>query len=220
MTTDGRYRFYLGAVKDPSALPARSAGPGQVFGVLLIAGGIAWLLAVTGVAAIPIQVMVSTLLVLLGLGMMLTRSSSGLVFLGALMVAFLALGTSDTNIRVRGFEGAGERIVSPDHFSALAPDYSMGAGQFTLDLSAIEIPEGVTNVEASLGLGEMVVIIPDGIGIEGDANIVGGEVIVFGRNLGSGLPVQVDLNQPGSSASILQLDLNLGFGTIEIRRDR
>lgn len=191
-----------------------------MFGVLLIAGGIAWLLAVTGVADVPIQVMVSTLLVLLGLGMILTRSSRGFVFLGALMVAFLAVGSSDTNIRMQGFEGAGERIVSPDHISSLAPDYSMGAGQFTLDLSAIEIPEGVTKVEASLGVGEMIVITPAGIGIEGDANIVGGEVIVFGRNLGSGFPVGVDLSQSGSSASTLQLDLNVGFGTIEIRRDR
>lgn len=207
-------------MKVPSAIPARSAGPGQVFGVLLIAGGIAWLLAVTGVAVVPIQVTVATLLILLGLGMILTRSSSGLVFLGALMVAFLAVGSSGTNIRVQGFEGAGERIVSPNDISALAPDYSMGAGQFTLDLSGIEIPEGVTNVEASLGLGEMVVIVPAGIGIGGDANVVGGEVIVFGRTLGSGFPLGVDLSQPGSSASTLQLDLNVGFGTIEIRRDR
>lgn len=168
----------------------------------------------------PIQVMVAALLILLGAGMILTRSSGGFVFLGALMIAFLAIGSSDASIRIRGFEGAGERIVSPGHITALAPDYNMGAGQFTLDLSSIEVPDGVTKVEASLGLGEMVVIIPPGVGIEGDANIVGGEVVAFGNTLGSGFPVAVDLNQIGSSASRLRLDLNVGFGTIDIRRGR
>lgn len=200
-----------------------------MFGVLLIVGGMAWLLGVTGVASVSFQLMVATLLVLLGLGMILTRSSRGFVFLGALMVLFLSLGSHlssvhnfDINVprleRTFAVTGTGDRVIAPDHLGALESEYRMGAGTFTLDLTSIEIPEGVTKLESRLGVGEMVVIVPMGVGVEGDARVGVGEIIVFGKTLESGLSVGVELNQPVSSGSILRLDLSVGLGSIEIRR--
>jgi phage shock protein PspC (stress-responsive transcriptional regulator) len=94
--------------------------------------------------------------------------------------------------------------------------YEQGIGQMTIDLNALS-PSELTEVgmiRASLGLGEMVVRIPDGVGVILLADVTAGEVSGPFRTIsGIGLDVTREF---GPDPTVLVLDLEVGAGAIQI----
>jgi len=107
------------------------------------------------------------------------------------------------------------------HYTPLAVDevvdvYEQGVGQMTIDLTELTSAElaEIGTVEASLGLGELVVRVPSDVGVELRAEVGAGEVSgPFNTVNGLGFDVVRDF---GPEPTILVLDLEVVAGTINI----
>ena len=82
------------------------------------------------------------------------------------------------------------------------------------------LPEGLQLVRG-VGAGELVITVPEGVAIEVDAHAGVGEIDIVGE-LDDGIDVDVHrtLILAGSQpdAPLLQLEADVGFGSIEVRR--
>jgi hypothetical protein len=194
----------------PPPEPRRPIG----LGLVLIAAGVLWLLHLAGVdlrweVLLPIGLVVVGVLVLVS-----RRWGGGLVGLG-IVLAILAL--------VLAVPGpatftAGDRTVAVTDVADLDSRYGLGAGTMTLDLRDLELPPGTTTVRAGVNLGELVVLVPPEATIAGDGRATMGEVSRFGRATG-GIAPRGDLTEPGTDPDrILELQLRVGLGQIEVRR--
>jgi len=111
---------------------------------------------------------------------------------------------------------AGEFHYTPLTVDEVADVYEQGVGQLTIDLTeltAAELAE-VGTVEASLGLGELVVRVPSDVGVELRAEVGAGEVSgPFNTVNGLGFDV---VREFGPQPTILVLDLEVAAGTINV----
>ena len=110
----------------------------------------------------------------------------------------------------------GEFYHNPVTVEEVAIAYEQGMGQMTIDLnglSATELAE-VETIHASLGFGEMVVRLPDDVGVVLLADVTAGEVSGPFRTV-SGIGVDVT-REIGPEPRVLVLDLEVGAGTIHI----
>ena len=88
-----------------------------------------------------------------------------------------------------------------------------------LDLRAVELPPGTTSIDASVGVGELVITVPEGVALEIDTHAGAGEIDILG-DLDDGFSVDRTLSVAGPTpdAPVLQLEADMGFGAIEVRR--
>ena len=120
----------------------------------------------------------------------------------------------------------GDPLYVPESVQEVPGNYDLGAGQMTIDLtqlSADELAE-VGEIEASLGLGQILVRLPNDVGATVDAEVGAGSVNgqqVFGPSLVevyeySGVGVE-QVFTIGSPPYDLLLKLEVGLGEISIR---
>jgi len=115
--------------------------------------------------------------------------------------------------------GVGEKVEHPLDAAALERSYEYGIGDFELDLTGIELPEGETHVDVSLGIGELVVTVPEDATVVVDAHASVGEVDVAGsRDDGIGADKELTLSGPDDDSPVLVLDARVGFGHIAVVR--
>lgn len=110
----------------------------------------------------------------------------------------------------------GEFHHTPLTVEEVAVTYEQGIGQMTIDLTALSTAElaEIERIEASLGFGEMVVRVPQDVGIELLAEVSAGEVSgPFKTVNGVGFDV---VREFGPEPTVLVLDLEVGAGTIHI----
>jgi hypothetical protein len=202
----------------PATLPASgglSAGR-LVLGGLLIAFGVLWLLDAAGVTALRWRVVLPAALTVVGLGLLAgarRRDHGGLVGAGivlTVLVVFSSVFPVSTPLA-----GVGDRTERPQDAAEMAAGYELGMGTLLVDLRDVEVPFGGAELSASVGMGELVVRLPEGVGAEVRARSGAGEVVVLGRSRG-GVGVSLDERVPGSPT--LVLDLSVGMGTVEVRR--
>ena len=93
-------------------------------------------------------------------------------------------------------------------------------GELDLDLGDIALTSGTTTtVEASVGIGSLVITVPDGVALEIDAEAGIGEVDVLGSTDDG-----VDANQsmsvagPTPDAPVLEIEADVGLGGVEVVR--
>lgn len=182
-------------------------------GLLLLIAGLAWLLETLEVVDLPVLVALASGLIAIGLVIALAGWHGGLVALGVVLTIVLAF-ASLVDVPFGG--GVGERRHRPVVATDLEREYRLGIGKMTLDLGAIELPPGTTRVEAGLGIGELVVIVPRGatVEVEGRAGI--GEVVLFGVSK-DGVSVEASRSRRGASGPVLELEAAVGVGKVEVR---
>jgi hypothetical protein len=178
--------------------------------------GVGWLLEALDVSEFAWDVILPVGLILVGLALLVTSRSpsghAGLIATGIVLSVVLLLGSA-IDFPIGG--GAGERTYRPPTAAALRSEYQLGVGELTLDLTALEgaIPPGErTRVE--LGIGEVVVIVPEGltVGIRASAGL--GSVVVFDVEEG-GFDVEQELLPDGA---VFELEVSVGLGEVEVRR--
>jgi phage shock protein PspC (stress-responsive transcriptional regulator) len=138
-----------------------------------------------------------------------------LIFLGILLIPFL-LAASLIHVPVTG--AAGQFVYRPQSSADLRGPYHLTAGQMTLDLRKLALSPGTTDVTATIGAGEIRVLVPrrTSLDIDGQAGL--GAVTVFGsEHSGTGVNVQRSTDSP-SSASVLALHLHVAFGDVKVER--
>jgi phage shock protein PspC (stress-responsive transcriptional regulator) len=111
---------------------------------------------------------------------------------------------------------AGEHTYSPAGVSEVDSVYELGAGQLTVDLSGLDAAElaEVGRVEAKLGLGELRIVVPAGVGVLLDASVGLGDIDVPGPDReGIGPSMK---RQFGPSPIVLFIDAEVGAGVVNL----
>jgi hypothetical protein len=196
--------------------PAREPQRGLGWGLALVAAGTLWLISLMGV---EIRWELVLPIALIGIGLLVLArpraEGGGLISLGILV---LVLGLAQPGLPVASSVSAGERNLEVTDVADLEDTYALGAGSMVLDLRELEVAEGPVEVDARVTFGELIVYVPDGVHVRGDARVAFGEVMDFGRSTG-GISPSVELDEPSpDGGEVLELDLRVAFGQIEVRR--
>jgi len=185
--------------------------------VLLVGAAVLAVLGVGAAAAFGGDVVMAALLVVAGVTLLVGAFVGGARWLivPALIVA-LPLGVvAAADLDVEG--GIGDRSYRPLGAAQLQPAYVLGMGQLVVDLRDLDLPAGRTNLELDVGLGEALVVIPDGVCVASDVQMGAGYVRVLDRDNG-GLDVDWR-DSPGSgSAPRLVIDAEVAMGALQVVR--
>jgi hypothetical protein len=191
-------------------------------GLLLVAGGVLWLIQSATDIQIPWRVALPAALIAVGLALVAGARSgrhSWLIAIGVVLTVSL-IAVSSFDIKLEG--GVGDRIEHPRTLAELQRAYHLSVGQLTIDLRDLELATSpFTRIEATVGLGQLVVRVPAQLGIAVDGRIGAGDFQVFGDSVASGLDIRklVNRNVGRESTSLhvqLALDLSVGLGQIQV----
>ncbi|HWL33764.1 MAG TPA: PspC domain-containing protein [Gaiellaceae bacterium] len=205
------------AVPRPPKRPSLFA---PVLGALLAAAGLFGLLAVLDVYDVDLAAALAAGVAIVGVaiavGAATQRRVGGLVVLGLLLLAaFGAAAVTPVSVS----SGIGEKVERPLVVSAVQPSYELGVGELDLDLGSVNLRPGTTSVDASVGVGQLLVTVPEDVAVEVDAHAGVGEVNIFGAR-DEGVDADRTVTIPGSTpdAPVLEIEADIGFGYIEVRR--
>lgn len=200
----------------PSPRPPRGL---LVVGVLLVVAGTIWLAAELGLFDIGWATLAAGSLVLTGLAAMvlaLTGHDAGpLIAVGVMLTVVLAVTATTDRLVLDG--GIGERVERPTTVAALEEPFELGIGSLQLDLRELDLPPGTTEVAAAVSIGELVVTVPDDVAVRVLAEVDVGEARLFGEET-SGTDVTADASSgPAGTERVIDLDLSVTFGNIQVR---
>jgi phage shock protein PspC (stress-responsive transcriptional regulator) len=191
-----------------------------VLGALLAAAGVLGLLAVLDVYEIDADLVLASAVAIVGVAIAVGAFTgfrvAALVPLGLVLLAGFAVAASTP---VSLSSGIGDKLERPLDAAALERSYEYGIGDYELDLTNVALAEGETRVDVSLGIGELVVLVPEDAAVEVDAHAGAGEVVVLGsRDEGIGADRELTIPGPDEDAPTLVLDATVGFGQITVLR--
>ncbi|MGH8824344.1 MAG: PspC domain-containing protein [Jiangellaceae bacterium] len=205
----------------PAPRRVRSAlGPLTVSAAALTVGAIAVADAIG--ATVPPATYVAAALGVVGLGLVLGAwwgRSRGLIVLGVLLGLALvpAVVVDRVDLRSESFS------LAPQTQAAIpAGTQDHGAGSVRYDLSQVPFADGEsTSLTVDQAVGELVVIVPPEVDVVVNADLGVGEIKTFdGESGGMGQERRItDLGTDGRGGGDLRLDLDLGIGSIEVRRE-
>jgi len=200
-----------------------SRRPPSVLGLLtvavaVLAVGVAALLDNLGAVEMTLGRSLALFLVVIGLGLVVGAWrgwSAGLVVLGLLMVPTVAA-ASLADVPFAG--GVGDRVFQPRSAAEVRSDYQLAFGRLTVDLHEVRFGKDPTRIRASVGMGEVVVYVPEGVPVEAHGRAGAGHVDFFDRTEDG---VQVELTETAAGSERvgrLRLDLSVGYGAVRVVR--
>ena len=182
-------------------------------GAILLGGVALWLLANVGVLDLSYQTWIGVLLVAIGLSITLTPGHHGLLALLGILAVLAGLPALLVDDVVTG--DVGEATETPATAAELEK-YEHGIGKLTIDLTSPHLARADLHVEAGIGIGELLVLVPEATGVSVDAHVGIGNVDVLGIEEG-GLDVDVEQDVAGEGDHRLSLELEAGIGDIRVR---
>ncbi len=124
----------------------------------------------------------------------------------------------------------GDPSYNPQSIGDVSESYELGVGQLTVDLTDLDGDDfaELDEIDVSIGIGELVVLVPVGVTVDVDAQVGIGAVVSrytteggffsFDQDVVSASGIGIERTfQIGDSPSDLRLDLEAGIGEIEIR---
>ena len=189
-----------------------------VAGVLLVLIGIGWLLDVLDVTDFPWEILLPSALVLVGGALLVTSRSptghAGLIATGVVLSVVLMFGSA-LDFPIGG--GVGDRVERPAAVGGLEDEYRLGVGRLTLDLTSLPAAElaDAGRIRARVGIGELLVIVPQGVIVRVEARASLGNVRVFGVDA-EGFDVERIAGLDPAPGGF-ELVLSVGLGEVEVR---
>jgi len=220
----------------PVAEPAPTRPPGGprlghiVLGAILVLIGVGWLLEALDVVDIPWRFLLPSALIIVGVALAVgarTGSHGGLVAVGVVLTVLVLLaGALDVLADIPFSGGIGDKNHRPT--AAVQDEYRWGMGKMTLDLREADALAG-EEIEASVVIGELIVIVPDDVLLVITAHSGVGDVIVFGEESGGfdaglecvGTALEISCGGDGAlnpALASLRLDLEVAIGKVEVQR--
>ncbi len=200
-----------------AASPRRPSLFLPVIGGLLAAGGVLGLLEGLDAVSVDWRIVLGAAVAIVGVaivaGAVTGRRVAGLVGLGLLLLPLLVLSLA-IHVPLRG--GVGERSSRPAEVSAIPSRYRLAIGRLAVDLRELSVPDGDTRIRASVGVGRLLVRVPDGVPLEITGRARAGDVVLFGADE-NGVDVERHYAE-GGGARRLVLDLEVGVGEVEVQR--
>jgi phage shock protein PspC (stress-responsive transcriptional regulator) len=120
-----------------------------------------------------------------------------------------------TAFHVNVGNGIGTRTYVPTAAADVHRDYELGIGRLRLDLSNVRLLRGETNVDARVGIGDLVVTVPENaaVRVKGDAQV--GAVDVFDRHADGH---DAGLTVGATGHRVLVLHVRAGLGQVMVKR--
>lgn len=196
-----------------------------IVGALLILAGIGWLLDAAGILIFNWGVFLSAALIVIGVGLLLvpdSRSKGSLISLGVILTILLGIGTTDPiRSRVSGVTvggGVGEKAERPREADDIPARYRLQFGELRVDLTEVDFPEETTDVVATVGIGELDVIVPDDVALSISAKVGAGEIDLLGeKSSGADLDENYESEDFDQNEKRLVLKLGAGVGELRVR---
>lgn len=205
------------------ALPPRP--PSRLGGVVLaltaLTGGVLLWLRLAGVEELTAVRILATCLCVVGAGLVVgtvVGRARWLFFFPGLLLAIALAATAAVDGVVAG--GVGERTWTVAG-GAPTRSFELGLGEATLDLRGADTSGRVLDVDARIGVGHLVVLVPDDLTVRIRAHVGLGEIDtsdVGGSSDPGGGSDQELLAVFGSGDVEAELDLEVGTGEVEVRR--
>lgn len=189
-------------------------------GVFLVLLGIGWLLHSLDVVSVEWDLLLPIGLIAVGVALVMVAwrggSPGALITLGAVLTVILTIGTF---VKIPLAGGVGDRTERPPTLRDRT--YELSIGKLTVDLGGAAPGEGggdAVRVAARVGIGQLVVIVPERITcVSTHARAGLGEVNVFGERRG-GIGPDHRTEAVCLAAPVLSLELSVGLGQVEVRR--
>jgi hypothetical protein len=146
-----------------------------------------------------------------------------LIFPGIVLAAMLVFGTSVENWNSRPGGRATDVTWTPASVAEIqnGANYSIDAGNGTLDLSKVDFTERDISVDANVDVGNLTVIVPPNVDVEIDAAVDNGSATVLGRQwggLGNDVRHIQDQGADGPGGGTLRLNTTVDLGKLEVHR--
>lgn len=185
------------------------------FAALILGAGALWLLAALDVVDLSRATWIGLLLIGTGIAIALSGRRVLLVVLG-IVVALIGVPAFVVDDAL--YEGGvGESTKRPESASDLQP-FHHAMGKLTVDLTGPDLELDEKTIEASIGVGELLVLVPDGTDITVNAHLWAGRADSLGETEKSGLDVDLTAISGTSGTQELELELAVGAGNIRVRR--
>jgi len=204
------------------AAPARQRSPLGLITMSLatLTAGVLVALDLADVITLPSVVLFAVLTAIVGLGLVvgsLVGRARWLVVPGVLL-ALVTAATASVPTYASG--QTGNTVWAPTSVASIATSYEWGAGDVTLDLTAVP-PTGRTPVKAGLGAGTLTVVLPPTARALVNASVGVGSITMPDGSVSSGLGRHTEQTLVGPSgpatSGTFVLDLNVGVGELKVR---
>jgi len=138
-----------------------------------------------------------------------------LILLGVLVLPAAAISAFLT-VPLEG--GIADDDFRPQNVSEVQPAYHLLGGRLRLDLTALEAGPSPVTLSASVGIGDLYVIVPADANVQVAGSVRGGQLGLFGRqHAGTGLADRV-AEAGAADGPTLVLTLDVGIGSIWVDR--
>lgn len=219
--------YYGTATYEPDPTPpVKPNKPRSVLGLLtvsvtaLVAGILITINMANSTSAITTTTVLAASLAVVAVGLLIgtfVGRSRGLIVLGIILSLTTAASAALEAVDISG--GVGERNWAPTTSQAAAEDFRLGVGEATLDLRDLAIPSTglVDPVSASVGIGKLIVLVPDDVDVDLSAEVGLGQVNINGELASrNDADVHTTIDVPNEAGTIA-LDLEMGLGDIAVR---
>jgi len=228
----GAYPGYVAptpAYEPPAPKPRSYLGLVTLSIAVLVTGVLASF-EVTGVTDLPLVVIPAVALAILGAGILVgafAGRARWLLWIAiptlfvTIIMSFIPANLGQ-NLRDGINAGIGERSWTPVTVVEARRPVELGIGSVRLDLTELVIPEGVTTVpvQASVGIGELIVTVPDDVRVVVDASVGAGDLTVEGIRNQNGPSPSIDAELPGGpeTGPVIELTVHTNLGSLEVSR--
>lgn len=187
------------------------------FALTLVTLGLVAMLDNTGALDVDGSEYAAVALTVVGAGLLVASVAGrarGLILWGLLLVPVVLIG-SDVTIPLSG--GMGERNYHPRTAGELAGTHELFAGQLSFDLTDMQWGEDPVEIEADVFMGQIQVLVPDGVDVHLDGHVQMGAIELFGLNR-SGTDVGLNRMEGSGGRSRLVLDAEVFMGEVTVNR--
>lgn len=213
----------------PAPVPPRPPRPRSVLlpatlSVGLIALGVLGAVDGTTGVSVPSAAYPALALAVVGLGLLVGAryGRSRLLIVVGLLLAVATSAASAVDRFDVPHGGDVNQVVRPALVAAVPASAGFRTGSVTYDLSGLDFgaATATTAMDLSIGAGEIVVVVPEGVDVTVRAEVGAGEVDLLGRqDSGVGLDSSVrDDGLDGPGGGTVDLTLRAGVGNLEVRR--
>jgi phage shock protein PspC (stress-responsive transcriptional regulator) len=138
-----------------------------------------------------------------------------MILLGVLLLP----ATSALSLIEAPFEGGlGEAFFTPQSADEVRDEYRLAGGELRLDLTELERSSEPVELDASVSLGELNVVVPAGASTVIDAHAGAGKIVLFGHET-DGADVDQAYEPNEATDPDFRLDLEVGFGTVHVEAE-
>lgn len=209
-------------VPAPVTTPRRQSSPLGLLTLSLaaLAAGVLVALDLAGAISLPTVVLFAVLTGIVALGLVVGSVVGRARWLVVPGVVLALVTASAASVPTYASGQTGRTVWAPTSVTSIASSYEWGAGDVTLDLTAVT-PSDRTVVKAGLGVGTLTVLLPSTARAAVTGSVGIGSITLPDGSVSSGFGRHVDqvLVGPGStpSSGTFVLDLNVGVGELKVR---